>query len=217
MEIEPRCRARPRTAAPRSRSSNRRRRRSWRAVRARVRDPDPADAGRAGSRACPHAPRIAGPRQGRRSHARARHPIHAVAPASPTGASRACQRVPSRGIRWLARSRTEDAHGAGTVARPARGERRQRRRHARGAERLEVIPLDIRDADVALSPTGVEQAEALGDWLQPRLPRARHAVELAVRARAPDARRSRSASSVAIAWCSPTSGSATASWACSTC
>ena len=37
------------------------------------------------------------------------------------------------------------------------------------AERLEVIPLDIRDADVGLSPTGVEQAGALGDWLQPRI------------------------------------------------
>ena len=37
-------------------------------------------------------------------------------------------------------------------------------------ERLEVIPLDIRDADVPLSPTGVEQAEALGRWLHDRLP-----------------------------------------------
>ncbi|MDR6905771.1 broad specificity phosphatase PhoE [Agromyces sp. 3263] len=36
-------------------------------------------------------------------------------------------------------------------------------------ERLEVIPLDVRDADVDLSPTGVEQARALGDWLQPRV------------------------------------------------
>ena len=36
-------------------------------------------------------------------------------------------------------------------------------------ERLEVIPLDVRDADVDLSPTGVEQAHALGDWLQPRV------------------------------------------------
>ena len=37
------------------------------------------------------------------------------------------------------------------------------------AERLEVIPLEIRDADVGLSPTGIEQADALGDWLQPRI------------------------------------------------
>lgn len=38
---------------------------------------------------------------------------------------------------------------------------------ATGAERagLDVIPLDTRDADVALSPTGIEQAEALGRWL----------------------------------------------------
>ena len=58
-------------------------------------------------------------------------------------------------------------------------------------ERMEVIPLDIRDADVGLSETGVEQAGALGDWLQPRLPeldtlwsspyvRARHTLELAL-------------------------------------
>ena len=38
------------------------------------------------------------------------------------------------------------------------------------AEGLEVIPLDIRDADVELSSTGLEQARALGDWLRPRLP-----------------------------------------------
>jgi 2,3-bisphosphoglycerate-dependent phosphoglycerate mutase len=37
-------------------------------------------------------------------------------------------------------------------------------------EGVEVIPLDIRDADVPLSPTGVEQAEALGRWLRDRLP-----------------------------------------------
>jgi broad specificity phosphatase PhoE len=37
------------------------------------------------------------------------------------------------------------------------------------AERLEVIPLEVRDADVDLSPAGVEQAHALGDWLQPRV------------------------------------------------
>ena len=30
---------------------------------------------------------------------------------------------------------------------------------------LDAIPLDIRDADVPLSPTGEEQAEALGRWL----------------------------------------------------
>src|SRR5689334_9580108 len=35
-----------------------------------------------------------------------------------------------------------------------------------GVERLEVIPLDIRDADVPLSPTGQEQATALGRWLR---------------------------------------------------
>lgn len=33
------------------------------------------------------------------------------------------------------------------------------------AEGLDVIPIDIRDADVPLSPTGREQAEALGAWL----------------------------------------------------
>lgn len=33
------------------------------------------------------------------------------------------------------------------------------------AEGLEVIPLDIRDADVPLSPTGESQARALGEWL----------------------------------------------------
>ena len=38
------------------------------------------------------------------------------------------------------------------------------------SERLEAIPLDIRDADVPLSSTGVEQAAALGDWLRDRLP-----------------------------------------------
>lgn len=32
-------------------------------------------------------------------------------------------------------------------------------------EGLEVIPLDIRDADVPLSDTGIEQAEALGSWM----------------------------------------------------
>ena len=32
-------------------------------------------------------------------------------------------------------------------------------------EGLDVIPLDIRDADVPLSSTGVEQADALGTWL----------------------------------------------------
>jgi len=37
------------------------------------------------------------------------------------------------------------------------------------AEGLEVIPLEPRDADVPLSPVGVEQAEALSRWLQPRL------------------------------------------------
>ncbi|MFC5788871.1 histidine phosphatase family protein [Agromyces tardus] len=37
-------------------------------------------------------------------------------------------------------------------------------------EGAEVIPLDLRDADVPLSPTGVEQAEALGRWLHDRLP-----------------------------------------------
>ncbi|MHC2998686.1 histidine phosphatase family protein [Microbacterium sp. HJ5] len=31
---------------------------------------------------------------------------------------------------------------------------------------LDVIPLDIRDADVPLSPTGEEQATALGGWLE---------------------------------------------------
>jgi broad specificity phosphatase PhoE len=31
--------------------------------------------------------------------------------------------------------------------------------------RLEVIPVEHRDADVPLSPTGVRQAEALGSWL----------------------------------------------------
>jgi broad specificity phosphatase PhoE len=35
-------------------------------------------------------------------------------------------------------------------------------------EGLDLIPLDIRDADVPLSPTGVEQAEALGVWLADR-------------------------------------------------
>lgn len=33
-------------------------------------------------------------------------------------------------------------------------------------EGLEVIPLDVRDADVPLSDTGREQAEALGEWLE---------------------------------------------------
>lgn len=33
-------------------------------------------------------------------------------------------------------------------------------------EGLEVIPLDLRDADVPLSDTGREQAEALGEWLE---------------------------------------------------
>ena len=32
-------------------------------------------------------------------------------------------------------------------------------------EGLDLIPLEVRDADVQLSPTGVEQAEALGTWL----------------------------------------------------
>jgi probable phosphoglycerate mutase len=32
-------------------------------------------------------------------------------------------------------------------------------------EGLDVIPIDIRDADVPLSPTGVEQADALGSWV----------------------------------------------------
>ncbi len=36
-------------------------------------------------------------------------------------------------------------------------------------EGLDRIPLDIRDADVPLSATGREQAEALGAWLAPRL------------------------------------------------
>lgn len=35
-------------------------------------------------------------------------------------------------------------------------------------ERLEVIPLDARDADVPLSDTGREQAAALGEWLAGR-------------------------------------------------
>lgn len=59
------------------------------------------------------------------------------------------------------------------------------------AEGLEVIPLEPRDADVPLSPVGVEQAEALGRWLQPRLPefdsywtspyvRARQTLEIAI-------------------------------------
>jgi broad specificity phosphatase PhoE len=59
------------------------------------------------------------------------------------------------------------------------------------AEGLEVIPLDPRDADVPLSPVGMEQAEALGRWLQPRLTafdsfwtspyvRARQTLEIAV-------------------------------------
>jgi broad specificity phosphatase PhoE len=56
---------------------------------------------------------------------------------------------------WLARH----AESAGNVA-ATRAE----------AEGLEVIPLDVRDADVGLSPTGLEQARALGDWLQLRLP-----------------------------------------------
>ena len=55
---------------------------------------------------------------------------------------------------WLARH----AESAGNVA-ATRAE----------AEGLEVIPLDVRDADVELSPTGLEQAQALGDWLQPRV------------------------------------------------
>ena len=55
---------------------------------------------------------------------------------------------------WLARH----AESAGNVA-ATRAE----------AEGLEVIPLDVRDADVELSPTGLELAQALGDWLQPRV------------------------------------------------
>jgi broad specificity phosphatase PhoE len=58
-------------------------------------------------------------------------------------------------------------------------------------EQLEVIPLDIRDADVPLSPTGVEQAQALGRWLHAHLEgidtlwtspyvRARHTLEVAL-------------------------------------
>ncbi|MBN9172735.1 MAG: histidine phosphatase family protein, partial [Microbacterium sp.] len=35
---------------------------------------------------------------------------------------------------------------------------------------LDVIPLESRDADVELSPTGVEQAAALGGWLADRRP-----------------------------------------------
>lgn len=35
-------------------------------------------------------------------------------------------------------------------------------------EALDVIPLDIRDADVALSPTGEDQARALGTWIARR-------------------------------------------------
>ncbi|MBW9095144.1 histidine phosphatase family protein [Microbacterium jejuense] len=35
-------------------------------------------------------------------------------------------------------------------------------------EGLDVIPLDVRDADVPLSETGREQALALGEWLAPR-------------------------------------------------
>ena len=59
------------------------------------------------------------------------------------------------------------------------------------AEGLEVIALEPRDADVPLSPVGVEQAEALGRWLRPRLPefdscwtspyvRARQSLEVAM-------------------------------------
>ena len=55
---------------------------------------------------------------------------------------------------WLARH----AESAGNVA-ATRAE----------AEAMEVIPLDVRDADVELSSTGLEQAQALGDWLQPRV------------------------------------------------
>jgi 2,3-bisphosphoglycerate-dependent phosphoglycerate mutase len=36
------------------------------------------------------------------------------------------------------------------------------------SEGLEVIPIDIRDADVPLSPAGEEQARALGRWLAER-------------------------------------------------
>ena len=43
---------------------------------------------------------------------------------------------------------------------------------ATGAELdgADVIPIDIRDADVPLSPAGEEQAEALASWLAGRRP-----------------------------------------------
>jgi probable phosphoglycerate mutase len=37
------------------------------------------------------------------------------------------------------------------------------------AEGLDIIPLDIRDADVPLSDTGEQQARALGEWLATRV------------------------------------------------
>ena len=102
---------------------------------------------------------------------------------------------------WLARH----AESAGNVA-ATRAE----------AEGLEVIPLDIRDADVELSPTGLEQAQALGDWLRPRSPSSTRCG--ARRTRGREGRSPpRSASSTAIGWCSPTSGCAIGNSACSTC
>ena len=84
------------------------------------------------------------------------------------------------------------------------------------AECLEVIPLDIRDADVGLSSTGVEQATPSATGCSRGFPSstrcgARHMPERA-RPSPP-----RSASSTAIGWCSPMSGCAIGSWACSTC
>ncbi len=66
------------------------------------------------------------------------------------------------------------------------------------AEGLEVIPLEPRDADVPLSPVGIDQADALGRWLRPRLGefdsfwtspyvRARQTLEIAVGEQAEDA------------------------------
>ena len=102
---------------------------------------------------------------------------------------------------WLARH----AESAGNVA-ATRAE----------AEGLEVIPLDIRDADVELSPTGLEQAQALGDWLQPRLSEV-DTLWSSPYARARGTLAARSASSTAIGWSSSTSGSGIGSSACSTC
>jgi broad specificity phosphatase PhoE len=67
---------------------------------------------------------------------------------------------------------------------------------ATAAERegLEVVPVDLRDADVPLSPVGEEQAAAFGDWLADQAPgelpqatwcspylRARQTLEIAAR------------------------------------